>query len=121
MEACATAHYWAREIEQLGHQVRLIGPKFMKPYVKANKNDSAYAEAICEAASRPSMRLGAVKSVAQQDVQAVHRVRQQLVKARTSLVNQARGPLAEYGIVIAQGVATLGARCPRSLKITTMV
>ncbi len=116
MEACATAHYWAREIEKLGHQVRLIGPKFVKPYVKANKNDSAEAEAICEAASRPSMRLVAVKSVAQQDVQAVHRVRQQLVKTRTALVNQVRGLLAEYGIVIAQGVAHLRRALPEILE-----
>jgi transposase len=116
MEACASAHYWAREIEKLGHQVRLIGPKFVKPYVKANKNDSADAEAICEAASRPSMRFVAVKSVAQQDVQAVHRVRQQLVKARTALMNQARGLLAEYGIVIAQGVAHLRRALPELLE-----
>jgi transposase len=112
MEACATAHYWAREIEKLGHQVRLIGPKFVKPYVKANKNDSADADAICEAASRPSMRFVAVKSVGQQDVQAVHRVRQQLVKSRTALVNQARGLPAEYGIVIAQGVVHLRRALP---------
>ena len=115
MEACATAHYWAREIEKLGHQVRLIGPRFVKPYVKANKNDSADAEAICEAAGRPSMRFVAVKSVAQQDVQAIHRVRQQLVKARTALVNQVRGLLAEYGIVIAQGVAHLRRALPEIL------
>jgi transposase len=95
----------AREIEKLGHEVRLIGPQFVKPYVKTNKNDATDAEAICEAASRPSMRFVAVKSLAQQDVQAVHRVRQQLVQARTALVNQVRGLLAEYGIVIAQGVA----------------
>ena len=88
MEACASAHYWAREIERLGHQVRLIAPRFVRPYVKANKNDASDAEAICEAATRPSMRFVAVKSTAQQDVQAVHRVRHQLVKARTSLANQ---------------------------------
>lgn len=116
MEACATAHYWAREIEKLGHQVRLIGPKFVKPYVKANKNDASDAEAICEAASRPSMRFVAVKSVAQQDMQAVHRVRQQLVKMRTALVNQVRGLLAEYGIVIAQGVAHLRCALPSILE-----
>lgn len=88
----------------------------MKPYVKANKNDSADAEAICEAASRPSMRFVAVKSVAQQDVQAVHRVRQQLVKSRTALVNQARGLLAEYGIVLAQGVAHLRRALPEIIE-----
>ncbi len=88
----------------------------MKPYVKANKNDSADAEAICEAASRPSMRFVAVKSIAQQDVQAVDRVRQQLVKTRTALVNQRRGLLAEYGIVIAQGVAHLRRALPEILE-----
>jgi transposase len=93
MEACAGAHYWAREIEKLGHQVRLIAPRFVRLYVKANKNDPSDAEAICEAASRPSMRFVAIKSAAQRDVLAVHRVRQQLVKTRTSLANQVRGLL----------------------------
>ncbi len=116
MEACASAHYWAREIEHLGHQVRLIGPRFVKPYVKTNKNDASDAEAICEAAGRPTMRLVAVKSTAQQDVQAVHRVRQQLMKNRTALVNQARGLLAEYGIVVAQGVARLRRALPTILR-----
>ena len=116
MEACATAHYWAREIEKLGHEVRLISPKFVKPYVKANKNDASDAEAICEAASRPSMRFVAVKSVAQQDMQALHRVRQQLVKTRTALMNQVRGLLGEYGIVIAQGVARLRHALPSILE-----
>jgi transposase len=116
MEACATAHYWAREIEKLGHQVRLIGPKFVKPYVKANKNDASDAEAICEAAGRPSMRFVAVKSAAQQDVQAVHRVRHQLVKMRTALVNQVRGLLAEYGVVISQGVGHLRRALPLILE-----
>ena len=116
MEACATAPYWAREIEKLGHEVRLISPKFVKPYVKANKNDASDAEAICEAASRPSMRFVAVKSVAQQDMQALHRVRQQLVKTRTALINQVRGLLGEYGIVIAQGVARLQHVLPSILE-----
>jgi transposase len=116
MEACASAHYWAREIEKLGHQVRLIAPRFVKPFVKANKNDASDAEAICEAASRPSMRFVAVKSTAQQDVQAVHRVRQQLIKTRTALVNQARGLLAEYGIVVAQGVSRLRRALPTILE-----
>jgi transposase len=116
MEACATSHYWAREIGKLGHEIRLIGPNFVKPYVKANKNDASDAEAICEAASRPSMRFVAVKTAAQQDVQAIHRVRQQLVKVRTALVNQARGLLAEYGIVIPQGVAHLRRALPQLLE-----
>src|SRR5215470_11543024 len=116
MEACASAHYWAREIEQLGHRVRLINPKFVRPYVKANKNDASDAEAICEAAGRPSMRFVAVKSAAQQDVQAVHRVRQQLVKARTALANQVRGLLAEHGIVIGRGFAQLRRAIPVILE-----
>jgi transposase len=84
----------------------------VKPYVKANKNDAADAEAICEAESRPSMRFVAVKSAKQQDVQAVHRVPQHLVKMRTALVNQVRGLLAEYGLVVAQGVAHLRRALP---------
>jgi transposase len=116
MEACASAHYWAREMEKLGHQVRLIAPKLVRPYVKANKNDATDAEAICEAASRPSMRFVAIKSTAQQDVQAVHRLRQQLVKTRTSLVNQAHGLLAEYGIVLARGLAPLRRAIPVILE-----
>jgi transposase len=116
MEACAGAHYWAREIEKLGHQVRLIAPRFVRPYVKANKNDASDAEAICEAASRPTMRFVTVKSTAQQDVQAVHRVRQQLVKTRTALVNQVRGLLAEYGIVIGRGFAPLRRALPLILE-----
>jgi len=107
MEACASAHYWARELEQLGHRVRLINPRFVKPYVKANKNDASDAEAICEAASRPSMRFVPVKTAAQLEVQALHRVRQQLVKSRTALINQVRGLLAEHGIVIPRGRAQL--------------
>ncbi len=116
MEACAGAHYWAREIEKLGHQVRLIAPRFVRPYVKANKNDASDAEAICEAASRPSMRFVAIKSAAQQDVQAVHRVRQQLVKARTGLANQVRGLLAEHGIVLGRGFAHLRRGLPVILE-----
>jgi len=116
MEACASSHYWAREIQKLGHQVRLIAPRFVRPYVKANKNDASDAEAICEAASRPSMRFVAVKSSAQQDIQAIHRVRQQLVKTRTGLVNQVRGLLAEHGIVIARGFAQLRRALPVILE-----
>ena len=116
MEACASARYWAREIEKLGHQVRLIAPRFVRPFVKANKNDASDAEAICEAASRPTMRFVTVKSTAQQDVQAVHRVRQQLVKTRTALVNQVRGLLAEYGIVIGRGFAPLRRALPLILE-----
>lgn len=107
MEACATAHYWAREMQKFGHQVRLMSPNFVRPYVKNNKNDSRDAEAICEAVQRPSMRFVAIKSPAQQDVQALHRVRHQLVRERTAVSNRVRGLLAEYGITIPQGWAAL--------------
>lgn len=116
MEACASAHYWAGKIEQLGHRVRLISPRLVKPYVKANKNDANDAEAICEAAGRPSMRFVPVKTAAQLEVQALHRVRQQLVKSRTALINQVRGLLAEHGIVIPQGRAQLHRALPRILE-----
>jgi len=106
MEACATAHYWAREIKKHGHDVRLIVPQYVRPYVKTNKNDTRDAEAICEAVRRPTMRFVAVKSPAQHDVQALHRVRQQLVKEQTALSNQVRG-LLEYGLVIPRGIAAL--------------
>jgi transposase len=79
MEACSIAHYWARELQKLGHIVKLMAPQFVKPYVKSNKNDANDAEAICEAIARPTMRFVAVKTVAQQDIQAVHRIRSELV------------------------------------------
>ncbi len=99
MEACGSAHYWARELEKLGHHVRIISPQFVKPYVKGGKNDANDAEAICEAASRPTMRYVATKTAEQQSGQALHRVRRRLVKARTALVNEIRGLLSEFGIV----------------------
>lgn len=107
MEACAGAHYWARELSRLGHTVRLMAPKHVKPYLQGQKNDANDAAAICEAVSRPKMRFVAVKSVAQQDVQALHRIRSQCVEQRTAKVNLIRGLLAEYGIVIAQQVNNL--------------
>ncbi len=116
IEACPTSNYWAREIQKHSHQVRLMAPRFVKPYVKANKNDTADAEAICEAVRRPTMRFVAVKSIAQQDVQAVHRIRAQLVKTRIALSNQVRGLLAEYGIVIGKGFAPLRRALPAILE-----
>jgi transposase len=107
MEACGGAHYWAREIAKLGHEVRVMSPRFVRPYVKSNKNDARDAEAICEAVTRPSMRFVAVKSQAQQDVLALHRIRALLIGERTASMNQVRGLLAERGIVVAQGVAQL--------------
>lgn len=105
MEACGSAHYWARELRKLGHEVRLIAPQFVKPYVKSGKNDANDAEAICEAASRPQMRYVAVKTAEQQAGQAVHRVRSRLVRARTALSNEIRGLLSEFGIVMPKGMA----------------
>jgi len=99
MEACGSAHYWGRELAKLGHDVKLIAPQFVKPYVKSGKNDANDAEAICEAASRPTMRYVALKTAEQQAGQALHRVRSRLVRARTALVNEVRGLLAEFGII----------------------
>ena len=107
MEACGGAHYWAREIARHGHAVKLMSPRLVRPYVKSNKNDARDAEAICEAVGRPSMRLVAVKSQAQQDMLALHRVRSLLIRERMALMNQMRGLLAEYGIVVAQGATPL--------------
>ena len=98
MEACATAHHWAREIEALGHEVRLMPPRYVKPYVKRNKNDAADAEAICEAVTRPTMRFVPIKSPDQQSVLMVHRTRHLFVRQRTSLINAIRAHLAEFGI-----------------------
>jgi transposase len=112
MEACGSAHYWARKLQAQGHHVKLIAPQFVKPYVKTNKHDAADAEAICEAVGRPSMRFVPVKNVEQQAVLALHRVRQGLVKARTAQANQIRGLLSEFGLIIAQGMAHIHKRVP---------
>jgi transposase len=116
MEACASAHYWAREIAKQGHEVRLIAPRFVKPYVKANKNDASDAEAICEAVTRLSMRFVAIKTPAQLEVQALHRVRALLIKSHTASINQIRGLLAEHGIVIPRGRASLRRGLPLVLE-----
>lgn len=107
MEASNGAHYWAKILAGFGHEVRLISPQFVTPYVKSNKNDRNDAEAICEAAGRPHMRFVPVKSVDQLAVQAVHRIRSRLIGGRTRLANQIRGVLAEHGIVIARNIARL--------------
>jgi transposase len=112
MEACASAHYWAREFGRMGHQVKLIAPQFVKPYVKSQKNDANDAEAICEAVGRPNMRFVAVKTVAQQDVQAIHRIRSELVRQRTAKANQIRGLLGEYGIAVPIGIGALRRALP---------
>ncbi|AHX13005.1 transposase [Dyella jiangningensis] len=112
MEACGGAHHWARQLQALGYRVKLIAPQFVKPYVKSNKNDANDAEAICEAMSRPSMRFVSVKSVAQQDLQAIHRVRASLVEQRTAKGNQIRGLVAEYGLVAPKEMASLRQAIP---------
>lgn len=104
MEACATAHHWARELSALGHEVKLMPPAYVKAYVKRNKNDAADAEAICEAVTRPSMRFVPVKDVAQQSVLMLHRARNLLVRQRTMLVNALRAHLAEFGVIAPQGL-----------------
>ncbi|WP_342271790.1 IS110 family transposase [Candidatus Tisiphia endosymbiont of Parasteatoda lunata] len=104
MEACGGASYWARELIKLGHNVKLMAPQFVKPYVKTNKNDQADAEGICEAVARPSMRFVPIKTVEQQDILFIHRVRQRLVKNRTALANEIRGLLYEFGFTIPQGI-----------------
>jgi transposase len=116
MEACAGAHHWARELQSRGYTVRLIPPQFVKPYVKSNKNDANDAEAICEAMSRPGMRFVAVKSVEQQDIQATHRIRAELMTQRTAKANQIRGLVAEYGLVAPQRLSSLRAAIPGWLE-----
>ena len=108
MEACGTSHHWARELIKLGHEVRLMPPAYVKPYVKRGKTDAADAEAVCEAVTRPTMRFVPVKSPEQQAALSMHRTRDLLVKQRTQLINMMRGLLAEFGIDIpAAGTALL--------------
>jgi transposase len=105
MEACGGAHYWARRFREHGHTVKLMAPQFVKPYVKSHKNDTRDAEAIGEAVTRPTMRFVPVKGLAQQDIQSLHRARERLMKVRTALVNEIRGLLSEYGIVLPTSVS----------------
>jgi transposase len=107
IEACSTAHHWARELTGLGHEVRLMPPTYVKPYVKRGKNDAADAEAICEAVTRPTMRFVPIKSAEQQGVLVMHRARDLLIRQRTMLANSLRAHCAEFGIVVAQGMAKL--------------
>lgn len=108
MEACATAHHWARELKAQGHQVKLMPPAYVKAYVKRNKNDAADAEAICEAVTRPTMRFVAVKSANAQSILMLHRARHLLVRQRTAQISALRAHLAEYGIVAPKGRAHVG-------------
>lgn len=116
MEACGGAHHWYRVFTEIGHTVHLMAPQFVKPFVKSNKNDAADAEAICEAVQRPSMRFVPAKSIEQQDVQSLHRIRSRLIANRTAQSNQIRGLLLEYGITIPQGMSHLRKRIPEILE-----
>lgn len=116
MEACGSAHYWANQLQRVGHIVKLIAPQFVKPYVKTNKNDAADAEAICEAVTRPTMRFVPIKSREQLAVLALHRARQGFVKARTAQANQIRGLLAEQGIIIPKGIVHISLCLPKILE-----
>ena len=116
IEACGSSHYWARELSQLGHHVKLIPAQFVKPFVKGGKNDANDAEAICEAVGRPSMRFVTIKSVEQQVMQAEHRIRTRLIRARTALSNEIRGLLSEFGIAIGLGITQIRKALPMLLE-----
>lgn len=116
MEACGGAHYWARELAKLGHDARLMAPQFVAPYRKSNKTDRNDAQAICEAVGRPSMRFVPVKDEEQQTVTMLHRMRSLLLSERTALVNQTRGLLGEFGLVVGQGISRLRRRLPEILE-----
>ena len=111
LEACATAHYWARELQAVGHEVRLMPAQYVKAYVKRNKNDAADAEAICEAVGRPSMRFVAIKTAEQQAALLLHRGRERLVRQRTTLVNALRAHLAEFGVIAPHGLRVSSPSC----------
>ena len=116
MEACGGSNYWGQKFKDMGHEVKLISPQFVKPYVKSNKNDMVDAEAICEAVTRPNMRFVAIKNKEQQDIQCIHKVRARLVREKTALANQIRGLLHEYGIVIPQGISCVMSELPLILE-----
>lgn len=116
MEACSGAHHWARELRARGFEVRLIPPQYVKPYVKRQKNDATDAEAICEAMSRPGMRFVAVKTLEQQDIQSIHRIRATVIGQRTAQANQIRGLVAEYGLVAPQHLGSLRKAIPAWLE-----
>jgi transposase len=115
MEACASAHYWAREFTKFGHTVKMMAPQYVKPYVKTNKNDAADAEAICEAVTRKNMRFVPAKSVAAQDLQSIHRARKRLSRNVTGLINEIRGLLSEYGVIIPAKVYNFRSQVPELL------
>ena len=116
MEACGSAHHWARELIKLGYKVKLVAAQFVKPYVKTNKNDKVDAEAICETISRPNMRFVSIKTIEQQDLQSMHRIREGLITQRTAKANQIRGLTAEYGIFAPVGINHLRKYIPLWLE-----
>jgi len=116
MEACATSNYWTRVFTKQGHEVKLIHPAYVRPFVQTNKNDAADAQALCEAVSRPMMRFVKPKSIEQQDIQLLHRMRQRLVRQRTALSNQTRGLLGEYGLEFPIGIHVLRKVLPEVLE-----
>ena len=116
IEACGSSHYWARELTRMGHTVRIIPPKLVKPYLKGNKNDANDAAAICEAISRPGMRFVALKSEAQQTLQAEHRGRARIIRERTALCNEIRGLLSEFGLVLPVGINHVRKALPEILS-----
>jgi transposase len=127
MEACGSAHHWARQLSAMGHEVRMMNPMYVKPYVKRGKNDVVDAEAVCEALTRPTMRFVPVKTIEQQSVLAVDRTRALLIRQRTMLANALRGHLAEFGIVAPPGSGRIPklvdrvAREGDKLRITPLV
>ncbi len=116
MEACASSHYWGRELRALGHDVKLIPPQYVKPYLRGNKNDYNDARAIAEASTRPAMPCVAIKTVEEQDMQTIHRMRAQCIRDRTALSNSTRGLLGEFGIVLPRGLTTLRKSIPGLLE-----
>jgi len=121
MEATRGAHHWARVIDSLGHEVRLISPQFVKPYIKGQKNDAQDAAAICEVVSRPEMRFVPQKSVEQQDLQALHRIRSRLIGCRTQLGNQICGLLAEYGVILPLHLSQIRLRTATDQRRTSAI
>ena len=118
MEACGSANHWAREYESRGIQVKLISPQFVKPYVRGNKNDKRDARAIAEACQRPNMNFVSAKTIEQQDMQSLLRIREGYVEMRTKISNQTRGLLAEYGIIFSKGINKLRAKLPELFEVT---
>jgi transposase len=117
IEACPSAHFWARELAKYGHTVKAMAPRFVKPYVKSNKNDWNDAEAICEAVSRPNMRFVELKTIEQQSILHLHRTRSLLVQQRTGLINHVHALFGEYGLVLTRGASRLGRQAHAALEL----